>query len=63
LPFPPLLKLVPSCITNREIAKKLKISEKTAARHLNNIFNKIDLSSWTGPLLMPTSMACCNGMH
>jgi DNA-binding NarL/FixJ family response regulator len=43
-----LLKLVASGITNREIAKKLKISEKTVARHLNNIFNKLDLSSRAG---------------
>jgi len=40
-----VVKLVASGITNREIAEKLKISEKTVARHLNNIFNKLDLSS------------------
>jgi DNA-binding CsgD family transcriptional regulator len=40
-----VVKLVASGITNREIAKKLNISEKTVARHLNNIFNKLDLSS------------------
>jgi DNA-binding NarL/FixJ family response regulator len=40
-----VVRLVASGITNREIAKKLKISEKTVARHLNNIFNKLDLSS------------------
>jgi len=40
-----VVKLVASGITNREIANKLNISEKTVARHLNNIFNKLDLSS------------------
>jgi DNA-binding NarL/FixJ family response regulator len=40
-----VVKLVASGITNREIAKKLAISEKTVARHLNNIFNKLNLSS------------------
>jgi DNA-binding NarL/FixJ family response regulator len=40
-----VVKLVASGITNREIARKLNISEKTVARHLNNIFNKLDLSS------------------
>jgi ATP/maltotriose-dependent transcriptional regulator MalT len=40
-----VLKLVASGITNRQIAKTLKISEKTVARHLSNIFNKLDISS------------------
>jgi DNA-binding NarL/FixJ family response regulator len=40
-----VLKLVASGITNRQIAKKLNISEKTVARHLSNIFNKLDISS------------------
>jgi DNA-binding NarL/FixJ family response regulator len=39
------VKLVASGMTNREIAGKLKISEKTVARHISNIFNKLDLSS------------------
>ena len=34
-------------MTNRGIAGKLKISEKTVARHLSNIFTKLDLSSRT----------------
>ena len=34
-------------MTNRGIAGRLKISEKTVARHLSNIFTKLDLSSWT----------------
>ena len=40
-----VLKLVASGITNRAIADKLHISEKTVARHLSNIFTKLDLSS------------------
>jgi len=40
-----VLKLVASGITNRQIAKNLQISEKTVARHLSNIFNKLDISS------------------
>jgi DNA-binding NarL/FixJ family response regulator len=42
-----VLKLVASGRTNRAIASKLGISEKTVARHLSNIFNKLDLSSRT----------------
>lgn len=40
-----VLKLVASGKTNRAIANKLNISEKTVARHLSNIFNKLDLNS------------------
>lgn len=40
-----VLKLVASGKTNRAIAVKLGISEKTVARHVSNIFNKLDLSS------------------
>jgi DNA-binding NarL/FixJ family response regulator len=40
-----VLKLVASGRTNRAIAGKLGISEKTVARHLSNIFNKLNLSS------------------
>jgi DNA-binding CsgD family transcriptional regulator len=40
-----VLKLVATGKTNRAIAVKLNISEKTVARHLSNIFNKLDLSS------------------
>lgn len=40
-----VLKLVASGMTNRKIAGTLQISEKTVARHLSNIFNKLDLAS------------------
>ena len=42
-----VLKLVASGMTNRNIATKLYISEKTVARHLSNIFNKLNLESRT----------------
>ncbi len=40
-----VLKLVASGMTNRKIASRLSISEKTVARHISNIFVKLDLSS------------------
>lgn len=40
-----VLRLVASGRTNRAIADELAISEKTVARHLSNIFTKLDLSS------------------
>jgi DNA-binding NarL/FixJ family response regulator len=40
-----VLKLVASGMTNKELASKLGISEKTVARHMSNIFVKLDLSS------------------
>jgi len=40
-----VLRLIASGMTNRGIAGKLKISEKTVARHVSNIFVKLDLSS------------------
>ncbi len=40
-----VIGLVAGGRTNREIAAELVISEKTVARHLSNIFTKLDLSS------------------
>jgi DNA-binding CsgD family transcriptional regulator len=40
-----LLNLLATGKTNREIAQQLTISEKTVARHVSNIFNKIGVSS------------------
>ena len=40
-----VLRLVASGRTNRAIADELRISEKTVARHLSNIFTKLDLPS------------------
>src|SRR5262249_19591355 len=40
-----VLKLLASGTTNRKIATSLGISEKTVARHLSNIFMKLDLST------------------
>ncbi len=42
-----VLKLVASGMTNRGIAGRLLISEKTVARHVSNIFTKLDLASRT----------------
>lgn len=40
-----VLRLIASGVTNRTIAIRLGISEKTVARHVSNIFTKLDLSS------------------
>ena len=40
-----VLRLIASGKTNRRIAVELRISEKTVARHVSNIFTKLDLSS------------------
>lgn len=38
-----MLRLVSTGCTNREIAGRLIISDKTVARHLHNILTKLDL--------------------
>ena len=43
-----VLALVASGKTNKEVATALSISRKTVARHVSNIFTKIDVSSRTG---------------
>ena len=40
-----VLELVASGKTNRAIATELFLSERTVARHVSNIFNKLGLSS------------------
>ncbi len=40
-----VLRLIATGATNRVIATRLSISEKTVARHVSNIFTKLDLSS------------------
>jgi ATP/maltotriose-dependent transcriptional regulator MalT len=40
-----VLRLVAKGRTNRQIATELQLSEKTVARHLSNIFAKIDVAS------------------
>jgi DNA-binding NarL/FixJ family response regulator len=40
-----ILRLLATGRTNRAIAEKLGISEKTVARHVANIFTKLNLSS------------------
>jgi DNA-binding CsgD family transcriptional regulator len=43
-----VLRLIARGQTNRRIADELAISEKTVARHVSNIFTKIDVSSRAG---------------
>jgi len=43
-----VLRLLAAGRTNRAIASELFISEKTVARHVSNIFDKLDVSSRTG---------------
>ena len=40
-----MLKLLAQGRTNRAIASELVLSEKTVARHVSNIFTKLDVSS------------------
>ena len=40
-----VLRLIARGLTNRAIAEELHISEKTVARHVSNIFLKLDLTS------------------
>jgi DNA-binding CsgD family transcriptional regulator len=42
-----VLRLIARGLTNRQIAEELVISEKTVARHVSNIFTKLDISSRT----------------
>ena len=46
-----VLGLLGSGMTNKEIAKKLFLSEKTVKNHLNNIFKKIDVADRTNAAL------------
>lgn len=40
-----VLRLVASGATNRDIAERLSISERTVERHVSNIFNKLNVST------------------
>ena len=43
-----VLRLLAAGKTNRQVAEALFISEKTVARHVSNIFDKVGVSSRTG---------------
>jgi DNA-binding NarL/FixJ family response regulator len=43
-----VLRLIAAGRTNREVAESLFISEKTVARHVSNIFDKLGVSTRTG---------------
>lgn len=53
-----VLRLVAAGRTNRAVASELVISEHTVARHLNNIFAKLDVSSRAAA----TAYACTHGL-
>jgi DNA-binding NarL/FixJ family response regulator len=40
-----IIDSVAECLSNRDIAKKLSISDKTVKAHLSNIFTKLDIES------------------
>jgi DNA-binding NarL/FixJ family response regulator len=42
-----VLRLVSAGSSNQQIARLLHLSEKTVARHLSNIFTKLDVASRT----------------
>ena len=42
-----MLRLVAAGASNREVAERLTISEHTVARHLQNVFAKLGVSSRT----------------
>ncbi len=43
-----VLRLVAEGLTNKQMAQRLHLSEKTVSRHLSNIFAKIDVTSRSG---------------
>ena len=47
-PLGPVLRLLAAGKTNREIGEELFISEKTVARHVSNILDKLGVSSRAG---------------
>ena len=56
-----VVRLVASGMTNRQIAGELFLSEKTVARHLSNIFTKIDVTSRSGATAFAFEHRIVNG--
>ena len=54
-----MLRLVAQGKTNRTIAPELDISEKTVARHIANIFTKLDLRREPPPPHTRSTHAAC----
>lgn len=58
-----VLALVASGKTNRQIAAELFISEHTVARHLSNIFDKLDVTSRTAAAAFALEKVLLRGSH
>ena len=58
-----VLRLVATGRTNRAIADDLKLSEKTVARHISNIFNKIYVRSRWQPRRTPSNTVSLSRLH
>jgi DNA-binding NarL/FixJ family response regulator len=58
-----VLRLLASGRTNRQIAESLTLSEHTVARHLNNIFTKLGVSSRTAATAFAFEHDLARGGH
>ena len=52
-----ILRLVATGATNKAIAERLVLSDKTVARHVSNIFGKLGVSSRRPPRRTPTNIS------
>lgn len=55
-----VLRLVSTGLTNRAVAERLSLSEKTVARHLSNIFAKLGISSRAAATAYAYETACAD---
>ena len=58
-----ILRLVATGLATRRVAEKLHISDKTVARHVSNIFTKLDLTRGAPRWLTPTTTSWCEGFR